>query len=603
MADKSLSIRFVGDSGDGIQLVGQQFTINLSKAGIYTCTHPDFPAEIRAPAGTLEGVSGFQVAFSDKPVETAGDSIDVLVAFNPAALKTATDTLKSSSLVIINQDNFEAKDYKKARLQENLLDEVRTSVGQIIEAPITSLTLEALNESELSHSEKKKAKNFFVLGIVCWLFDLKLKPIEKFLQQKFKHKQDILTANQKAVTTGYNYALTLELSRSDYYVKKSKPTANTRQINGVEAVGLACAAMTVKTGVELLVSGYPITPASNILHEMAKLKEFGITLFQAEDEIAAICASLGASFAGKLALTCTSGPGLDLKAEGLSLAVMTELPLVVIDVMRAGPSTGLPTKTEQSDLNMALYGRHGESPLPVLAAKSPSDCFDTLLEAFQVAIKAMTPVIMLMDAQLANGQHPWTIPNPNELPIEEIKFNQQIKPYQRDKELSRPWITPGTKDLMHRIGGLEKHGDEGKVSYDPLNHQHMVTTRQEKINRLAKTFTLPEIEGEDSALTLVISWGSTYGAVKSAVKQCCEEGIAVAMLHLRHLNPLPSALGSCLAKYKQILVCELNQGQLLTQIRAEYLIDAKGINQCSGQAFSVTALTQAIIDEVNHEYL
>jgi 2-oxoglutarate/2-oxoacid ferredoxin oxidoreductase subunit alpha len=595
MQDETLVIRFVGDSGDGMQLVGEQFSLIAHKKGFNTRTNPDFPAEIRAPSGTVTGVSGFQIQISDIPIYTAGDDVDVLVAMNPAALKTALTSLKQTTLIIINQDNFEAKDFKKAGVDSALVEHLQNNV---IKAPITRLIVDELKQSPLSHSQKKKAKNFVVLGMVIWLFDLELSTTLCYIEEKFKSRKAVCDANQKALTIGHNYADTIELAQFNQMLTMTKPqNEQWRQINGVDAVVMACCALTVKSNSTMLVSGYPITPASNILHQLANKKGFGITLFQAEDEIAAICASLGAAFGGKLAMTCTSGPGFDLKAEGISLAVMTELPLVIIDVMRAGPSTGLPTKTEQSDLNLALYGRHGEAPLPVIAAKSSADCFDTLIEAFQIAIKAMSPVVMLMDAQLANSKEPWQVPKVEDLPIQPIQYNRFEKPFQRDERHARSWNIPGSGDLIHRIGGLEKQGVDGDVSYDANNHQQMVNIRQQKIERINEDYVSSIIEGDEGASTLIVSWGSTYGAVKTAIKQLGN----LAHVHLRYLNPLPKDLAKIVASFEFVLVAELNNGQLLRILRADYLIDAKGINQCNGQPFRVDTLVELIKNERRYE--
>ncbi|GGI91732.1 2-oxoacid:acceptor oxidoreductase subunit alpha [Legionella impletisoli] len=591
---ESIVIRITGDSGDGVQLVGEQLTITAALAGHDVRTLPDFPAEIRAPAGTVAGVSGFQLAMAEQAIFTAGESLDVLVALNPAALKNSLEFLNQGGLLIINEDSLGPKDWEKAGLSESYLKKVQEHY-QILSIPLISNTLKAVEGLDLGLTQAKKAKNFYVLGVVLWLFDLTPEHCSLFIKKKFKKDPLIAKANEKTLMAGYNYALTLELSRQAYMLGhiERKP-GEYRQITGVEAVSLAVATLATYTQTPFLVSGYPITPASAILHECVKLQDFGVQLFQAEDEIAAICACIGASFGGSLALTCTSGPGLDLKSESLGLAVVTELPLVLIDVQRAGASTGLPTKTEQSDLRQALYGRHGEAPLPVLAAVSPSDCFFTILEAFCIATKYMTPVIVLMDAYLANAAEPWEIPGVSSLDLPNLSFNRSPKPYQRDEVLSRSWNKPGTPGFIHQLGGLEKQGEQGRVSYDADNHQAMVNLRAEKIAGIAREYPSTVLEGELDADILLIGWGSTYGSLKTAVSVCAQDGLAVAHLQLRHLNPLPNDLAELLTRYKLILVAELNTGHLCEILRGRYLVDAKAINQCNGQPFAASYLVQQI---------
>jgi 2-oxoglutarate ferredoxin oxidoreductase subunit alpha len=592
----TLVIRFTGDSGDGVQLVGEQLTLTAALTGRDVRTLPDFPAEIRAPAGTVAGVSGFQLAMADKAIFTAGESLDILVALNPAALKNSLQYLNHGGLLIINEDNMQPKDWEKAGYSSDELTQVAEHY-QIISLPLITNTLSALQSLDISHAHAKKGKNFYVLGLVLWLFDLPTHHCLTFIANKFKHDPLIAKANEQTLLAGYNYAMTLELSRQDFMIGHvSRPEGTYRQITGVEAVGLAIATVAVNTKQPLLVSGYPITPASAILHECAKLQDYGVKLMQAEDEIAAICACIGASFGGSLALTCTSGPGLDLKSESLGLAVVTELPLVVIDVQRAGASTGLPTKTEQSDLRQALYGRHGEAPLPVLAATTPSDCFDTVIEAFSIAIKYMTPVIVLLDAYLANAAEPWKIPSIESLVLPTLDVNRFTKPYQRDEFMSRSWNIPGTPGYIHQLGGLEKQGEEGRVSYDAENHQHMVTLRAKKVAGIARDYAPLTIEGQDNASVLLIGWGSTYGTLKSAVIACQKEGLSVALLQLRHLNPLPDDLGRILKQFSQVMVAELNTGHLCELIRAQYLVDAQLISQCNGQPFTVSFLIHSIKD-------
>jgi len=596
-------IRITGDSGDGVQLVGEQLTITAALTGRDVRTLPDFPAEIRAPAGTVAGVSGFQLAMAEHAIFTAGESLDVLVALNPAALKNSLEHLNQGGLLIINEDSFQDKDWKKAGMEKSFLDNCAEHY-QVVSFPLISQTLLAVEAIELTKPQATKTKNFYVLGLVLWLFDLPTTTCQAFIAKKFKAKPDVAKANEMSLLAGYNYAMTLELSRREYMVgQTSRASGEYRQITGVEAVGLALATLTTHTKVPMLVSGYPITPSSSILHECARLADFGVQLIQAEDEIAAICACIGAAYGGRLALTCTSGPGLDLKSESLGLAVVTELPLVLIDVQRAGASTGLPTKTGQSDLRQALYGRHGEAPLAVLAANSPADCFNTIIEAFTIALRYMTPVIVLLDAYLANAAEPWEIPAVESLNLPEIKYNRFPKPFQRDENLSRSWNIPGTKDFIHQLGGLEKQGDEGRVSYDADNHQKMVNLRNEKIQGIAASYAPLVIEGDAKAGILLIGWGSTYGSLKSAVAQCLAQGLPVAYVHLRQLNPLPNDLGPLLKSYEKVLVAELNTGQLCQLIRATYLVDAQSISQCNGQPFSVSQLVHAINKEANYELL
>lgn len=599
----SIVIRLTGDSGDGVQLVGEQLTITAALTGRDVRTLPDFPAEIRAPAGTVAGVSGFQLAMSEQAIFTAGESLDVLVALNPAALKNSLEHLNSGGLLIINEDSFSPKDWQKAGLTSDFLDKVAEHY-HLVSLPLITQTLQAVEALEINHAQAKKAKNFYVLGLVLWLFDLPTDSCVAFINKKFKANPLIAKANEQTLMAGYNYAMTLELSRREFMLGQvSRDSGEYRQITGVEAVALALATLAVSTKTPMFVSGYPITPSSAILHECAKLADYGVQLLQAEDEIAALCSCIGAAYGGCLALSCTSGPGLDLKSESLGLAVMTELPLVLVDVQRAGASTGLPTKTGQSDLRQALYGRHGEAPLPVLAAKSSSDCFDTIIEAFTLATKYMTPVIVLLDAYLANAAEPWKIPSLDSIKIPAIDFNRFPKPYQRDENLSRSWNVPGTTGFIHQIGGLEKQGEEGRVSYDADNHQKMVGLRAKKVAGISRDYADLQIEGQANAKVLLVGWGSTYGSLKSAVNQCQAEGISLALVHLRHLNPLPDDLAKLFASFDKILVAELNSGQLCQLLRATYLVDAKSISQCNGQPFTVSHLVEAIKLEINHEQL
>lgn len=594
-------IRITGDSGDGVQLVGEQLTITAALTGRDVRTLPDFPAEIRAPAGTVGGVSGFQLAMASLPIFTAGETLDVLVALNPAALKNSLQYLQQGGLLIINEDSMQTRDWDKAGCSSDLLIDAAERY-QIISFPLITQTLKAVEGLDINHAHAKKAKNFYVLGLVLWLFDLPTDGSLAFIAKKFKANALTAKANALALLAGYNYAMTLELTRTHFMQGEvRRPLGDYRQITGVEAVALAIATLAVTTQTPMLVSGYPITPSSAILQECAKLSDYGVQLLQAEDEIAAICACIGAAFGGSLALTCTSGPGLDLKSESLGLAVVSELPLVLVDVQRAGASTGMPTKTGQSDLLQALYGRHGEAPLPVLAATTPADCFTTIIEAFRIAIKYMTPVIVLMDAYLANAAQPWKIPDIESLDLPVVTFNRYPKPYQRDDNLSRSWNVPGSPGFIHQLGGLEKQGDEGRVSYDADNHQRMVSLRAKKIAGIARHYSTLQIEGDDQASILLVGWGSTYGSLKAALVQCQADGLPVALVHLRHLNPLPDDLGSIFSAFKHVLVAELNSGQLCQVLRARYLIDAKSIAQCNGQPFTTSFLVNAIQNHIKQE--
>lgn len=589
-APNTIVIRFTGDSGDGVQLLGEQLTITAALSGRDVRSLPEFPAEIRAPAGTIAGISGFQLAMAEQAIFTAGETLDVLVALNPAALKHSLEYLKMGGLLLLNQDSFTEKDWQRAGLAPSFLDQVSGNY-QLIDLPLITQTLAAVASLDISHPQAKKTKNFYVLGLVLWLFDLSTEHCLQYIQQQYTKNPKIGQANELALLAGYNYAMTLELARQEYTLGQiSRPQGDYRQITGIEAVSLALATLAVRTNNPLLVAGYPITPASAILHECSRLASFGVKLFQAEDEIAAIGVCLGAAFGGTLAVTCTSGPGFDLKSESLGLAVMAELPLVVIDVQRAGASTGLPTKTGQSDLRQALYGRHGEAPLPVIAACSPTDCFATVIEAFRIAVRYMTPVVVLLDAYLANAAEPWKIPSPEDIVVPDLHYNRFTKPYQRDDHLARSWNKPGSAGFIHQLGGLEKQGDEGRVSYDAQNHQLMVNLRAQKIAGVANDYSALTIEGDEAAQMLLVGWGSTYGTLKSAVAVCREEGVAVALLHLRHLHPLSKDLEGVLKRYKKVLVAELNTGQLCQLLRAQYLVDAESISQCNGLSFTTQEL-------------
>lgn len=587
-----LTIRFCGDSGDGIQLLGDQLMMNAALNQLEVRTLPDYPAEIRAPAGTVGGVSGIQLSVSGHRIETAGDKLDILVALNPAAFIHSLPDLSPNAWVFLNACQFTEKDWLKAKASEEVLNQLPASI-QILSIPMNQLTLAALSTLELSNASAKRAKNFFVLGMMVWLLELSFEQAKFLIQQKFQKNAALKDANELAMVSGYHYGMTQDWQRP-YFVKTKKDNSQLyRQINGAEAIGLALATLAYQTQQALFVAGYPITPSSVILHECAKLSAYGIDLLQAEDEIAAICACLGAAFGGRLALTTTSGPGFDLKMEGLGLGIVSELPLVVLDVQRAGASTGLPTKTSQSDLKQALYGRHGESPVPVIAASTPADCFETILEAFKIATTFMTPVIVLLDAYLMNASEPWKIPSMDEVPSLSIDFYQEMAPFKRLSNGSRSWNPPGHPDYIHQLGGLEKQGDWGKVSYDALNHQDMVRIRRQKIQNIQSMIRPIENLGKPSK-NLVITWGSTYGVMKTALDHLFEEGRDIAWIHLRHLSPFPKDLGEHLQSYEQILVFELNSGQLGDEIRAHYLVDVKSITQFNGKPFSSPFIVEHI---------
>ena len=597
-------IRFAGDSGDGMQLTGGRFTETTAAVGNDLSTLPDFPAEIRAPAGSLAGVSAFQIHFSSKDIHTPGDSPDVLVAMNPAALKVHQKELAPGGTMIINTDAFTKKNlnfagYDSSPVEDGTLDDYFT----VIPIEMNKLVTAACEGLDMSAKFVSRTKNFFALGVLYYMYDRPLEATEKWLEKKFAGKDIIIEANKRAMNAGYNYADTTELFTNRFKVEKAVlPKGKYRNINGNYATSLGLLAASEKSGLKLFYGGYPITPASDILHTLAAWKHFGVQTFQAEDEIAGISSIIGAAFTGNLAVTATSGPGIALKGEAMGLAVITELPMVIINVQRGGPSTGLPTKTEQADLNQALYGRNGEAPIPLIAASTPGDCFYAAYEASKIALKYMTPVVLLTDGYLANGSEPWKIPNVKDLDSIDINFAKESKkqgeflPYKRnDKTLARPWAIPGTAGLEHRIGGLEKAEDTGHVSYDPDNHHRMVELRQEKVNRIQNDIAKTEIYGKDSGDVLIISWGGTYGSCRSAVETLCDDGKKVSHVHLRWISPLPKDLGEIIIKFKNVLVPEINMGQLIKIIRAEYLVDAKGLNQVTGRPISGAK----IIENVN----
>jgi 2-oxoglutarate ferredoxin oxidoreductase subunit alpha len=597
-------IKFAGDSGDGMQLTGSQFTNNTALLGIDLATFPDFPAEIRAPQGTLPGVSGFQLRFSSKPVFTPGDACDVLVAMNAAALKTNLKSLKKGGRIIANTDGFDAKNLRLANYPdgENPIENDSLGSYELIKIDVTKMTREALKEFTMGTKEKDRAKNMFVLGFLYWMYNRDMDSTLSFLQEKFGKKDEILNSNIKALQAGYNYGDTTEQFTTRYKVEKAKMEPGTyRSIMGNQALSYGLIAAAQKSGLPLFLGSYPITPASDILHDLSKYKSFGVRTFQAEDEIAGITSAIGASYGGALAVTTTSGPGVALKSEAMGLAVMLEIPLVIINVQRGGPSTGLPTKTEQSDLMQAYYGRNGECPMPIISASTPSDCFDSVYEAARIAVQHMTPVMFLSDGYIANGAEPWKFPKSADLPSISVNFKkalaegeEKLKPYLRDEKLVRPWAIPGTPGLEHRIGGLEKQDITGNVSYDPDNHQHMVMTRQAKVDRIADYIPLQKLDsGPSSGKLLVVGWGSTYGAIKSACAELQQQGKSVAHAHLRYIRPFPKNLGELLRSYDTVLVPEINNGQLVRILRDQYFVDAIPYNKIMGIPITKTELVEA----------
>ncbi len=590
-------IRFAGDSGDGMQLTGTQFTNTSAVFGNDVSTLPDYPAEIRAPAGSLPGVSGFQLNFSNHDIRTPGDQPNVLVAMNPAALKVNLGDLEPGGLLIVNEDAFDKAGLEKAGYEVSPLEDGSLSAYRVISIPLTTLTLNAVMKTGLNRKQGQRCKNFFALGVVYWVFDRPLDHTLRWIEAKFGKNAMLLEANRAALLAGYNYAETTEVFTTHYQVRKARlAPGRYRNLTGNEALALGSVAASVHAGRDLFYASYPITPASDVLHELSRYKRFGVKTFQAEDEIAAIGAALGASFAGDLGLTGTSGPGVALKSEFVGLAVMTELPLVIINVQRGGPSTGLPTKTEQADLLQSVVGRNGECPVPVLAAASPSDCFWTIIEAFRIALRYMTPVFCLSDGYIANGSEPWMIPSDSDLPDLRPTFATNpngFKPYARDeKTLARPWAIPGTPGLEHRIGGLEKQHITGSVCYDPANHDFMVRLRAEKVDRIAQDIPPTKVFGDEKGgKVLLVGWGGTFGAVTTAVEHMRKEGKSVSSVHLRHLHPLPSDLGEVMSRFEKVIVPEINLGQLRMLLRARFLVDAIGLNQVRGKPFTVREIT------------
>ena len=608
VADKQIqdideaTVRFCGDSGDGMQLAGTQFTNTSALAGNDVATFPDFPAEIRAPRGTKAGVSGFQIHFSSKEIFTPGDTVDALVAMNPAALVTNLGDLRPGGILVCNTEAFDSKGLEQAGYEENPLETGELEEPyKLYKVDMTKMTREAVAGLGLSQKEADRCRNFFAMGLVFFIYDRSMDPTLRFIEAKFGKKPDVAQANTAALKAGYHFGDTLEALPTQFHVAKAElPAGKYRNIMGNTALAWGLIAAARLSHKRLFLGAYPITPASDILHELAKHKNFDVLTFQAEDEIAAMTSTIGAAFSGEMAVTASSGPGIALKGEGMGLAVMTELPLIVISVQRGGPSTGLPTKTEQSDLDQAMFGRNGESPMPVIAASSPSDCFDAIQEAWRIAVEHMTPVLFLTDGYIANGSEPWRIPTAAELKPTVVKHpeplsrGEEFEPYLRNEKLARPWAVPGTPTLEHRIGGLEKQDITGNVSYDPDNHQHMTNTRARKVACIADTLPPQKIDGADSGDLLVLSWGGPYGACATAVHQAQANGKKVSHVHLRYINPLPRDLGDILGRFKQVLMPELNCGQLRRIIRAKYLVDAVGLNKMQGKPFSVSEIVEKI---------
>lgn len=597
----SATVRFCGDSGDGMQLAGTQFTNTSALAGNDIATFPDFPAEIRAPRGTKAGVSGFQIHFASKEIFTPGDQVDALVAFNPAALVTNLVDLVSGGILVINKDAFDEKGLKQAGYEESPLEDGSLKAYQVFPVEVTRLTRLAVEGLGLGMKEADRCRNFYAMGLVFWLYDRSLEPTLRYIEAKFGKRPEIAEANRRALKAGYNYGETTEAFASQFRVNKAELTPGLyRNIMGNEATAYGLIAAAKRSNLELFLGSYPITPASDILHELAKHKNFGVRTFQAEDEIAAVTSAIGASFGGAMAITTSSGPGIALKQEAIGLAVMTELPLLIINVQRGGPSTGLPTKTEQADLLQAICGRNGECPVPVIAARSPADCFDAVQEAWRIAVRYMTPVFLLTDGYIANGSEPWKVPDVKSLGTIEVKHpgplanGDVFHPYARDERLARPWALPGTPGLMHRIGGLEKQDITGNVNYEPANHQHMIDLRAKKVANIALDIPPQSVDGPAKGKLLVLSWGGTYGACATAVREVQGKGGSVAHAHLRYLNPFPANLGDLFKNYDKVLIPELNKGQLRLLIRGTYLVDAIGLNKVQGKPFSVYELTNKI---------
>ncbi|MFT7475435.1 MAG: 2-oxoglutarate ferredoxin oxidoreductase subunit alpha [Verrucomicrobiales bacterium] len=603
-------IRFAGDSGDGMQLTGDRFTSASALFGNDLATLPEFPAEIRAPQGTLAGVSAFQVQISSERISTPGDEPTVLVAMNPAALKSDLDRLAAGGMIIVNEDAFEDRNLEKAGYGGNPLDDGSLDGYTLLKIPMTKLTREVCADLGVKPRDAERSKNFFALGLVSWMYTRPTEPTLDWISEKFAGRDLIIAANNAAFKAGHAYGETAELGSHVVSIPPANLDPGTyTSINGNTALSWGLIAASQQSGVPLFLGSYPITPATDILHELAKHKNFGVRTFQAEDEIAAVSSAIGAAYGGNLAVTTTSGPGVALKGEAIGLAVSLELPLLVIDIQRGGPSTGLPTKTEASDLLMAMYGRHGESPMPIVAAYSPAQCFDAAIEAARIALTYMTPVILLSDGYLANGSEPWLLPDVNDLPKIEVSYATEpnhinedgeavFYPFKRDDTLTRPWAVPGTEGLMHRVGGLEKADGSGNVSYDPGNHGLMTEIRAQRIAQIANDIPLTSVEGDADATVAIVGWGSTWGAIRSAVQRFRNDGTKMAHIHLTHLNPFPRDLGEVLSRFDHVLVPELNMGQLVKMLRADFLIDAKSISKVMGQPFTAGELEREILAQL-----
>ncbi len=600
-----VTVMFAGDSGDGMQLTGSQFSSTTALVGNDLNTFPDYPAEIRAPAGTIYGVSGFQLHFSSKDIHTPGDSPDVLVAMNPAALKKNLPNLKKHAMIIVNVDAFTPKGLKLAKYESNPLEDGSLEGFEVFPVHITKMTESALKDTGLSPKDIVRSKNFFALGLMYWLFNRPLEPTMDWLKQKFAKHPELIDANIKALKAGYYFGDTAEFFTTRYKISPAKLTPGRyRSISGNEATAMGFVAASQLSGLQLYLGSYPITPASEILQYLSKYRNFGVLTFQAEDEIAGVVSTIGASFAGKLAITSTSGPGLALKTEAVGLAVMTELPIVVIDVQRGGPSTGLPTKTEQSDLLQAMYGRNGEAPVVVVAASTPGDCFTMAIEASRLALQHMTPVILLTDGYIANGTEPWRIPEVDELKKIEVSYAkdaENYQPYSRDEKLVRPWAPAGTPGFEHRIGGLEKENITGDVSYDPQNHHDMCRIREEKIELIADEIPELEITGDKDADILVVGWGGTYGAITDAVTSLREKGTKVAQVHFKYINPMPKNTEEVLKSYKHVLIPEINFGQLAAIIKSKFLIPVHQFNLVRGLPFKSSEIEEKVLEILGGE--
>lgn len=603
-------ILFAGDSGDGIQLTGSQFTNTAALYGNDISTFPNFPAEIRAPQGTIAGVSGFQLHFGSVEIFTAGDACDVLVVMNAAALKANIKQLKPGGIIIANTDGFDAKNLKLAKYPDgvNPLKDNSLEKYKVHEIDVTKITRTALEGSGLGTKEMDRSKNMFVLGYIYWMYNRSLDNSIEFLKEQFKKRPELLDANIKVLKAGFNYGDTVETPMNRFEVKPAPVAKGTyRSIMGNQAAALGLIAATEKAGLTLFYGTYPITPASDILHELSKHKNFGVKTFQAEDEIAAITSAIGASFGGALGITASSGPGIALKGEAIGLALMLELPLVIVNIQRGGPSTGLPTKTEQADLMQAIYGRNGEAPVPVVSASTPSDCFEMAFEACRLAIEFMTPVFFLSDGYIANGSEPWRFPSAADLPELKVSFaknnlkeGEKFLPYKRNEKLAREWAIPGTKGLEHRVGGIEKENETGNISYDPDNHEFMVKIRQEKVDNIANYIPLQTIDnGNEKGKLLILGWGSTYGSIKTAVREAIAEGHDVSHAHIKYMNPLPKNLGEIIKNFDKVMIPEINNGQLIKIIRDKFLVDAKGLNKIKGMPFTSAEIKEKIAEMLN----